>query len=206
MLQSSGWVLLLAQLPASPSSPRVTLWRRARAAGAAGLQNGAWVLPRTDAHVQLFDQLAEAVRKQDGSAFVLTAAPAAEDAVGTDEQIVARFRADRAREYDEFAERCSELLGEIDKETQRTKFTFAELEEIEQDLDKLVGWLDKITARDFFPDEHVTAATERLQRCRQALEGFARAVYDAEGLSAPTGDSGQVGRSGDAGDSGRARS
>jgi hypothetical protein len=32
-----GWVLLLAQLPASPSGPRVALWRLARAAGAAGL-------------------------------------------------------------------------------------------------------------------------------------------------------------------------
>lgn len=172
----------------------MTLWRRARAAGAAGLQNGAWVLPHTDAHARLFAQLAETVRKQEGSAFVLTASPADEDTAGTDEEIVARFRADRAREYDEFAERCTELLGEIDKETQRAKFTFAELEEIEQDLDKLVGWLDKITARDFFPDEHVTAATERLQRCRQALEGFARAVYDAEGLSAP--GSGQVDDSG----------
>jgi uncharacterized protein YdbL (DUF1318 family) len=174
-------LLLLAQLPASPSSARVALWRRARAAGAAGLQNGVWVLPDSGQHRELFAQLAGTVQEL-GSAFVVTVAAAGE---GTDDQIVARFRADRAREYDEFAERSDEVLAEIDKETRKEKFTFAELEEIEQDLDKLTGWLDKITARDFFPDQRAATAAETLQRCQHALAGFAQAVYRAEGL-APT--------------------
>jgi hypothetical protein len=105
---ASGWVLLLAQLPASPSGPRVALWRRARAAGAAGLVNGVWVLPGTAAHVALFGQLAETVRGQGGSAFVL-AVPA--PGAGVDAEITGRFRADRAREYAEFAERSAGLLA-----------------------------------------------------------------------------------------------
>jgi ChrB-like protein len=177
-----GWVLLLAQLPASPSGPRVTLWRRARAAGAAGLQNGAWVLPRTAGHEALFGRLAETVRGQGGSAFVL--AVRAPDA-GVDAEIAARFGADRAREYAEFAARADGLLAEIGKESRAGKFTFAELEEIEQDLDKLAGWLDKIGARDFFPGPERESAEETLQRCREAVAGFAGAVYAAEGLEAP---------------------
>ncbi|MGB3354371.1 MAG: Chromate resistance protein ChrB [Mycobacterium sp.] len=157
----------------------MALWRRARAAGAAGLQNGVWVLPDSPQHRELFAQLAATVRDL-GSAFVLTVAAAGE---GTDGQIVARFRADRAREYDEFAERCDEVLAEIDKETRKEKFTFAELEEIEQDLDKLTGWLDKISARDFFPDERAANSSATLQRCQQALAGFAEAVYRAEVLA-----------------------
>jgi hypothetical protein len=109
-----GWVLLLAQLPASPSGPRVALWRRARAAGAAGLQNGAWVLPHTAVHAELFGQLAETVRGQGGSAFVL-AVPVAD--AGVDAEIAARFGADRAREYAEFAARADGLLAEIGTET-----------------------------------------------------------------------------------------
>jgi hypothetical protein len=163
-------VLLLAQLPASPSGPRVALWRRARAAGAAGLQNGAWVLPRTDGHEALFGQLAETVRGQGGSAFVL--AVRAPDA-GVDAEIAARFRADRAREYAEFAAQADGLLAEIVKESGAGKFTFAELEEIEQDLDKLAGWLDKIGARDFFPGPDRDRAGETLQRCREAVARFA---------------------------------
>jgi hypothetical protein len=177
-----GWVLLLAQLPASPSGPRVALWRRARAAGAAGLQNGVWVLPGTPGHEALFGQLAETVRGQGGSAFVLTVR--APDA-GVDAEIAARFGADRAREYAEFAARADGLLAEIGKEAGQAKFTFAELEEIEQDLDKLAGWLEKIGARDFFPAEDAARAAEMLRRCRQAAAGFAQAVYAAEGLGEP---------------------
>ena len=64
------------------------------------------------------------------------------------------------------------------------KFTFAELEEIEQDLDKLAGWLEKIGARDFFPGQDRERAGEALQRCREAVARFAEAVYAAEGLGA----------------------
>ena len=52
---ASGWLLLLAQLPSSPSSARVALWRRLRAVGAAGVLNGAWVLPHTAVHAEFFD-------------------------------------------------------------------------------------------------------------------------------------------------------
>ncbi len=183
MLQSegragAGWVLLLAQLPASPSGPRVALWRRARAAGAAGLQNGVWVLPHTPGHVALFGRLAATVRGQGGSAFVLAVSGPEE----VEAEIVARFVADRGREYAEFAERSAGLLAEIGKETRQGKFTFAELEEIEQDLDRLAGWLEKIGARDFFPGEDAAQAAATLQRCRAVVAGFTQAVYAAEGL------------------------
>lgn len=174
-----GWVLLLAQLPASPSSPRVTVWRRARSAGAVGVQNGAWVLPDGPAHVRFLTGLASYVREQGGSAYALrtTSATGTEDA-----EIVARFRSDRAKEYAELTERGEELLAELAKETDRSNFTFAELEENEQDLDRLSGWLEKITVRDFFPDEHAKDAAALLERCRRALETFTGEVYRAEGV------------------------
>ena len=176
-----GWLLLLAQLPASPSSARVALWRRLRAAGAAGVLHGAWMLPRADAHAEFFEQLRETVNGQGGTAFVLTVSAQPD----TSEAIARRFRADRSREYDEFAERCAAFFDELGKETRMQKFTFAELEEGEQDLEKLARWLTKIQARDFFPDERQQRSAEMLERCRGALEGFARAVYDVEGVQAP---------------------
>jgi hypothetical protein len=179
-----GWLLLLAQLPSSPSSARVTLWRRLRAIGAAGLLNGAWVLPQAAAHAEFFEQLRETVHRQGGTAFVLTISTASPDG---DEAIARRFRADRSREHDEFTERCAAFLDEIDKETRAGKFTFAELEEGEQDVEKLARWLTKIQARDFFPDERSTQSAKLLERCRGVLEGFAWAVYAAEGVQAPAG-------------------
>jgi len=101
------------------------------------------------------------------------------------EAIAGRFRADRGREYDEFAERCVALLDEISKEAGVGKYTFAEMEESEQDLEKLARWLPKIKARDFFPDERAHQSAELLARCRRALEGFSQAVYAAEGVQEP---------------------
>ena len=176
----TGWLLLLAQLPARPSSPRVTLWRRLRSAGAAQLVNGAWVLPRTPPHATFLGRLANTVRRQGGTVFLLDVAATSDH----DPAIVERFRSDRGREYDELMDSCGDFLAEIDKETRAAKFTFAELEEGEQNLEKLVGWLTRIQGRDFFPNDRWSQGADMLQRCRDALEGFSRAVY-AEEVQAP---------------------
>lgn len=174
---ASGWLLLLAQLPKSPSSARVALWRRLRAAGATTMINSAWVLPETPPHADLLGQLRDGVVRQGGTAFVLNVVVSSAEA---NETIMARFRADRAREYDEFAERCTALLDEIGRETGAGKYTFAEMEEDEQDLEKLARWLAKIQARDFFPDEREQQAAAMLVQCRSAVETFTQAVYAAE--------------------------
>ena len=193
---ASGWLLLLAQLPKTPSSARVALWRRLRAAGATTMVNGAWVLPETEPHAEFLGQLRDGVLRQGGTGFVLSVSVASAE---VNETIMARFRADRSREYDEFAERCTALLDEIGKETRVEKYTFAEMEETEQDLEKLVRWLAKIQARDFFPDEREQQSAAMLARCRSAVDDFSQAVYAAEGvtgagnnrrLQAPSGDAG----------------
>lgn len=177
---AGGWLLLLAQLPGTPSSARVALWRRLRAAGATTLVNSAWVLPETAPQAEFLGQLRDGILRQGGTAFVLTfSIPSPE----VNETIVARFRADRGREYDEFAERCAALLDEIGKETGAGKYTFAEMEESEQDVEKLVRWLAKIRDRDFFPDERGQQSAAMLARCRSAVDAFSQAVYAAEGVT-----------------------
>jgi hypothetical protein len=176
---SPGWLLFLAQLPSRPSSARVALWRRLRAAGATTMVNGAWVLPETDSHATFFEQLREVILGQGGTAFILNVPDSAPE---VDEAIVQRFQGDRAREYDEFTERCTAFLDEISKETRAGKYTFAEMEEGEQDLEKLARWLAKIRERDFFPDEHRQQSATMLARCRSVLDGFSQAVYIAEGV------------------------
>ena len=109
-IKSSQWLMFLAHLPASPSSARVALWRRLRAAGAVGFMTGAWVLPLRDEHEELFRHLAETVRTQGGQAAVFNA----QSLDDGDDAVIERFRADRAREYAEFEDRSLALLAEID--------------------------------------------------------------------------------------------
>jgi hypothetical protein len=181
---SSGWLLLLARLPGSSSSARVALWRRLRAIGATSVVNSVWVLPATSTHAKFFEQVRETIGEQGGTAFILTV-PSCPPEVH--ESIRQHFQADRAREYEEFAERCSALLDEIGKETRAGKYTFAEMEEGEQDLEKLTRWLAKIQARDFFPAEHRQSAAVMMAQCRSALNSFSQAVYIAEGVEEPPG-------------------
>jgi len=177
----SSWLLLLTQLPRSPSSHRVALWRRLRAAGAATMVTSVWVLPETDPHAELLEQLRDGLVRRGGIGFVLRVPASAPD---VDEAIVARFRSDRGREYDEFAERCGALLEEIGRERKAGKYTFAEMEESEQDLEKLVRWLAKIQARDFFPDGRGQEAAALLARCKATVAAFSQAVYAAEDVTA----------------------
>ncbi len=174
------WLLFLPHLPASPSSLRVQVWRRLRAAGALGLQHGVWVLPHTPEHEQALRALLAEVTPQGGSGLLFVARPL-DPALSAD--IVARFQAERGQDYTEFQGRCRDFLAEIAKETGQSNHTFAELEENEQDLHKLVGWLNKIRARDFFPGEQAEEAGQALAGCQRALETFAQAVYVAAGLA-----------------------
>jgi hypothetical protein len=173
-----GWSLFLTQLPASPSSVRVTAWRRLREAGATRLLNGAWILPGTEANVVFFEKLRKMICERGGTGFVLSVSGSTD----IDETIVQSFHADRGREYDEFEERCGALLAEISKETATEKFTFAELEEAEQEIAKLTRWQRMIKSRDFFPDERWPRSVEMMDRCRSRLQQFAWSVYKAEGV------------------------
>jgi hypothetical protein len=113
------------------------------------------------------------------------------------ESIVARFQTDRAQEYGEFEDRTRAFLAEIDRERKRHKFTFAELKEIEDDLEKLSAWLGKIRTRDFFPSGDSQAAMEMLERCRAAFGTFATAVYSHEGIALPDDREGRKKRQSD---------
>ncbi|MCL6477368.1 MAG: hypothetical protein K6T65_03030 [Peptococcaceae bacterium] len=53
------------------------------------------------------------------------------------------FNQARNEEYDEVIDRCQDFFKEIDKEIDRKHFTFGELEENEEDFEKLKNGLKK---------------------------------------------------------------
>jgi hypothetical protein len=177
-----NWLLFLPQLPASPSTLRVTVWRRMRAAGAFGLQNNVWVLPFTPENEQFVESQMAYIKEQGAASYtfeVTSLNPTVEKA------ILAGFRSQRDEEYAEFCERCDALLTELERETTGEKFTFAELEETETDLHKLEAWLGKITGRDFVQGSLKERASEKLEQCQQAYKGFATKVYTQQGINPP---------------------
>lgn len=176
-MENERWLLFLPQVSASSSRLRVQIWRHLRAAGAISLQNGVWVLPQTEAHMRFLEQEMADIARQGGTALLFVADPVEMD-------LRERFRAERDREYAEVIERCQALLDELACETERRKFTFAELEENEQSLQRLNSWIAKVRARDFFSGYQAGEATAMLTRCEDALRAFAQEVYAEEGVLA----------------------
>jgi vacuolar-type H+-ATPase subunit I/STV1 len=173
------WLLFLAQLPATPSSLRVTAWRRLRDVGSTSLQNGVWILPRNPENTIFMERLLSTI-KQKGASGQIFVVQGLDQAIHED--IIARFKADREQEYDEFLEQCSAFLGELEKETRHQKFTFAELEENEQNIQRLRKWIAKIQKRDFFKADKSQEALIAYKNCRQRLQNYTRQVYAQEGI------------------------
>ena len=173
------WLVFIPQLPSLPSSLRVLVWRRMRAAGAVSLQQGVWVLPQTPEHEQFLRDVLQEAQHQGGNGILMAATPLDAEQVA---EVIKRFRIDRDQEYQEFEAKCRDFLAEIAKETTACNFTFAALEENEHDLQKLHTWMEKICARDFFSALHARIAADALTACENALHSFAEAIYAREGL------------------------
>jgi len=153
------------------------VWRRMKAAGAVGLQNGVWVLPHNKEQERFLEELLSYLKEQ-GAGGQSFAATALDQSVEKD--LTERFRAQRDEEYAELIERCDDLLSELKKETQKQKFTFAELEENEDELQKLKNWLARIKARDYLSGKLTDKASHKIEVCQKELEIFANQVYIQE--------------------------
>ncbi len=171
------WLLFLSQLPANPSGLRVSVWRKLRAQGALGLQNGVWILPDQPEQLAFFNELSEMVQKQGAGSQIFTVNSLSE---AVELEIIQKFKDNRAEEYAEVKEQCADFLLGLEKEIQRRNFSFAEYEENEQDLNKLENWIVKVKQRDFWGGSPVSEAEEWLEQCRQKFQEFTALVFANE--------------------------
>lgn len=169
------WLLIVYRVPREPTRLRATVWRRLKAYGAVYLQGSVAGVPATTRHERALRALRREILDMGGTAFVLRCA-----AVAGGSDLLDSYNAARDEEYNEIVDRCKDFLGEIRNETSTAHFTYAELEENDEDLQKLRGWFDKVAARDLLGAVRRVGAVTALDECGAALDGFAARVYDAE--------------------------
>lgn len=172
-----SWLLLTYKVPPEPARRRIALWRKLKALGAVYLQSGVCLLPKVDPYVRRLKVLENEISAMEGDAVLL-------ETVGLDraqeQKVIARFSAERNEAYQEFIGRCADFEAEIAKERGASKFTYAEVEENEEDLTKLRAWFDKIVRLDFYDAALRSEAEERLNRCAALLDKYAREVLEAQ--------------------------
>lgn len=168
------WFVLVYKLPSEPSRYRASVWRKLKAAGAVYLQSGVAALPADPGAERVMRGISQEIRASEGTACLLRG-----DAVVDEVGLIEAFDQARDAEYQQVLERCRDFHAELNKERGEKNFTFAELEENEEDLAKLEAWFGKIRARDRFGASLLREAEQALVSCREDLEAFASSVYEA---------------------------
>ncbi len=189
MVDVKAWLLLTYKVPPEPAKKRIALWRKIKGLGAVYLQNGVCFLPKTDEHVRRLKMIENEIAEMEGDAVLL-------ETIGLDfaqeEKLIKRFNTDRNEAYQEFLERCAAFDAEIARESAAGKFTYAELEENEEDLKKLRTWLEKIRKLDFHGASFGEEAEKQFTRCEVLLDAYAQKVFDAQDENRPSSRAGRL--------------
>lgn len=182
MTHKIEWTLILFQIPAEPSRHRVAVWRQLRKTGAVPVSSGVWALPAGPAFRADLDRAGELCRDGGGTFAVIDASPRDQASAA---MISDAYKAVRVDEWAEFEADCGKFEAEIAREIQKQKFTFAELEEEEQSLDRLRRWYRDLKKRDVMELPEAQAADERLRGCSAILDDYAEQVYQSAHDKAP---------------------
>src|ERR671912_1181321 len=144
-VRSLEWFVLVYKLPSEPTRYRASVWRKLKAAGAVYLQSGVAALPADPGAERVMRGVVQEIRESEGTAYLVRG-----PLTGDDAALVEAFNAARDDEYREVLDRCRDFHAELEKEREAGKFTFAELEENEEDLARLEAWFGKVRTRDRF--------------------------------------------------------
>lgn len=169
------WLMLIYQVPSEPSRLRTAVWWRLKALGAVYVAHSVAALPVSPEAERALRALRAEVEQMGGAAQLVRSEPLAGHA-----DFTTRYNAARDEEYAEVIHRSEEFLEEIAEETRTGHFSYAELEENDEDLAKLRNWLSKVEARDALGASSADKARAAVATCAQALEGFSAQVYAAD--------------------------
>jgi len=170
-----GWLVLTYRFPTGNSSARVAVWRAVRRSGALQVQRSVVAFPDHDAFRRAVERFRLVVAEAGGETLALRAEPLGElDAT----KLTVAWNEARSAEYTELRAECAKFLAEIEHEFAIEKFTLAELEEEEAEVDKLQRWHQRIADRDIHAAPGADPAKHALARAQEELERYSTAVFE----------------------------
>lgn len=166
------WLLLIHQLPPTPTNLRVRIWRKLQTLGAVAIKNSVYVLPFSEKTHEDFEWLKKDIETSGGEANVFRA----ESVEGTaDKEIIAAFRNERDKEFSKIAADFDAITGAINEQQQNDNLTADRLNVYETELGKLHAELERIISTDFFTAPSQKIAVSAYQRARKTLQKNSKA-------------------------------
>jgi len=151
----------------------VSVWRQLKKLGAVNYQS-VWVLPHSPDRIGEARKLIKDIETWKGEA-VLIEGKVLDKA--QEDRIKKALLDSRDEEYREIIEKCEDYAKEIAFEIGRQNFIFAEVEENEEELEKLKQWLRKVEKRDTVEAPLQKKAAEKIKACETLFQDFALRVY-----------------------------
>lgn len=167
------WLVVCFTVPAKPSALRVATWRSLRQVGAVALGTSVYAVPDLPEVREAIEAVAERVNSSGGTCVLLraTALRLADEAF-----IAERAAGARADDYAQVAKSARRFVEHVDRETSTQDFRFAEVESLEEELEKVRRQFQRVLARDYFE----SPAKEETQSAMLAAESaFATYVETA---------------------------
>jgi hypothetical protein len=165
------WILLVHQLPTTPTNLRVRIWRKLQKLGAVAIKNSVYVLPAMEKAHEDFQWLKQEIETAGGEAAVFRAG-SVEGA--TDDEIVATFRNTRDEEFASIGAEFDGLAGAIREQTRGKHLSAGRMSAHETEIDRLHAELERIAANDFFSASRRAAAFSAYERCQKAIRAAQR--------------------------------
>jgi hypothetical protein len=163
------WIVISYTLPTEPSRKRVLVWRHLRKLGALYRDTGIWFLPHTTGLLEAVKPIVAEIQEMQGKvhAFVANDIEASQG-----DELRQAFNAARRDEYIDLLTKCTRFIGHVDRLAKAADFAFANVEELEEDLEKRRRTLVQLIARDAFGVEERYEAEAAIRDCEEALAGF----------------------------------
>lgn len=170
------WLLLIHQIPPTPGSLRVRVWRRLQKLGAVAIKSSVYVLPRSAPACEDFGWVLREIVEGGGEASICEAS----FVEGLDDrQIEGLFHAAREADYAQIVEECraiGEGLGVRGADARG-----GGTEPAKAALSRLRRRLEEVLAIDFFDSPRRLAAIGALNEIDERLRGGDAAEQDASG-------------------------
>ncbi len=139
------------------------------------LQKSVVAFPDTDEFRTALTRVRAVVGDVGGSVFAVQAEPLER---ADEARLIDAWNEARRAEYTELASECEKLVVEIDTEFAKEKFTLAELDEEEAELEKLRAWRERIRARDVHGSDGSADAEAAFVRAEEAVGRYTAAVFE----------------------------